>query len=128
MLVPALKTLLFVGVVVVLSSCSTVKSKNGESQWDFDHNIQFKKTKLADNRYHLEIIRQKNTSFSLLSTFLLRESYDICGGYGFNIEVLSGIEDFDGRRAMPNAIFGSLIANLDCVPEVASSTNDKETK
>jgi hypothetical protein len=128
MLISNFKKSFFVCVFTSLSACTAVESKNGESQWDFDHNIQFKKTKLAGTRYHLEIIRQKNTSFSLLSTFLLRESYDICGGYGFNIEVLSGIEDFDDRRAMPNAIFGSLIANLDCAPEVASSVDDKGTK
>ncbi|MCJ8320914.1 MAG: hypothetical protein MJK12_14845 [Colwellia sp.] len=103
---------------VFLSACSTVKTEsntdNGDSRWDFDHNVQFKQTKLSENNYHLQVIPESNTHFSNLTTFMMRRSYQICGAYGFKIEVLNGIEKFTDKQSSPNLIVSSLSANIEC--------------
>ncbi|GLX85879.1 hypothetical protein tloyanaT_21310 [Thalassotalea loyana] len=100
---------------VLLSSCSqTITPSNGQSQWDFDHQVQFKQTKLEDNYYHIEVIPNSNIGFDRLATFLIRRSLDVCNAYGFKLEVLTGVESFTDRKAHPNKIFGSLAANLAC--------------
>jgi hypothetical protein len=104
-------------LVIFLSSCSntTTEERNGQLEWDFDHKVQFKTTKLENNKYHLEVIRYSKTAFRRMATLMVRESYEICGQYGFKIEVLEGIELVDDRKAMPNRIFGALKANIECV-------------
>ena len=101
-----------------LSACSLFNANkidnNGLAQWDFDHNVQFKQTKLAKKYYRLEVIRNDDVSFDRLATFLLRKSYNLCGSYLYQIEVIQGIEGFDDKRAMPNYIFPSLIAKIKC--------------
>ena len=99
---------------VALSACSNIDTENGASQWDFDHNIQFKQTKLSENNYHLQVIPKSDTHFSKLATFMMRRSYEICGTYGFTIEVLKGIEKFTDRQSFPNLIMPSLSANIQC--------------
>ena len=74
-------------------------------------------TKLAVNHFQLEIIPSSKVNFERLATFLLRKSYTLCGGYHYKIEMLQGIEGFDDKRAMPNYIFPSLIANVNCSVE-----------
>lgn len=106
------------GVCITFSACSVVDTQNlphrGTTQWDFDHHIQFKQTTLTDKYFQLEIIPNKQVRFEKLATFLLRKSYDLCGGYHYKIEMIQGIEGFDDKRAMPNYIFPSLIAKIEC--------------
>jgi hypothetical protein len=96
------------------SACSNIDTKNGAAQWDFDHNIQFEQTKLSENKYHLQVNPKSDTHFDKLATFMMRKSYEICGTYGFTIEVLKGIEKFDDRQSFPNLIMPSLSANIEC--------------
>ena len=100
--------------VALLSACASSNNANNNSQWDFDHNLQFRETKLTDNKYHLEIIPKNDTYFSQLATFLMRRSYQICGQYGYTLEVLQGIEGFNDREGLPNLIQSSLHANVEC--------------
>jgi hypothetical protein len=99
---------------VALSACSNIDTENGASQWDFDHNIQFKQIKLSEYKFHLQIIPKSDTHFSKLAAFMMRRSYNICGTYGFTIEVLKGIEKFTDRQSFPNLIMPSLSANIEC--------------
>lgn len=104
-------------VFSTISSCASLeksKSSDNSTLWDFDHNIQFIQTKLADKHFQLELIPNNKIKFQRLATFLLRKSYSLCGGYHYTIEMLQGIERFDDKRAMPNYIFPSLIANVNC--------------
>jgi len=97
-----------------LSACSNINTEDGASQWDFDHSLQFKQTKLSENKYYLQVIPKSDTHFSKLATFMMRRSYDICGTYGFTIEVLRGIEKITDRQSFPNLIMPSLSANIEC--------------
>jgi len=76
--------------------------------------VQFIQTKLAKNSYQLEIIPSSKVNFERLATFLLRKSYRICQHYHYKLEIVQGIEGFDDRFAMPNYIFPSLIAKVEC--------------
>ena len=100
--------------VALLSACASSNNANNNSQWDFDHNLQFWETKLTDNKYNIEIIPKMYTYFRELSTFLMRRSYQICGQYGYTLEVLQGIEGFNDREGLPNLIQSSLHANGEC--------------
>ena len=120
------KSALLFGCIIFLSSCSTLDNMNeaantGSSQWDFDHHVQFKKTKIDEHNYHLEVIRNDKVNFARLATFLMRKSYDICGSYGYKIEVLEGVEGFLDKKAMPNFIQGSLVANIECIAKIAKN-------
>jgi hypothetical protein len=97
-----------------LSACSNIDTENGAPQWDFDHNIQFEQTKLSENKYHLQVNPKSDTHFGELATFMMRQSYEICGSYGYTIEVLRGVERFDDRKFSPNLIMPSLSANIEC--------------
>jgi hypothetical protein len=99
---------------ILLSSCASLNKADNNSQWDFDHELQFKETQLADNRYHLEIIPKQDTYFSQLATFLMRRSYQICGQHGYTLEVLKGVEGFNDRVGLPHLIQSSLSANVKC--------------
>ena len=104
----------FALLCVSLSACSNIENENGSSQWDFDHNIQFEQTKLSENKYHLQVNPKSDTHFDKLATFMMRKSYEICGNYGFTIEVLKGIERVNDRLSFPNLIMPSLAANIQC--------------
>ena len=108
--------LLFFVVGTSLMACSNMKDKNLENpvRWDFDHHVQFKKTRLAENYYQLEIIPNNKVRFSRLAVLLLRKSYSLCGHYHYKMEMIQGIEGFDDKQAMPNYIFPSLIAKVEC--------------
>ncbi|MCW8865927.1 MAG: hypothetical protein OQK22_13620 [Colwellia sp.] len=107
---------------VTVTGCVNVETtsanSNGATQWDFDHNVQFKQIKLAKDHFQLEVITNSKVSFDRLATFLIRKSYSICGSYHYKLEMIQGIESFDDKRAMPNYIFPSLIAKVECKPEV----------
>jgi len=105
---------LFIFLSALLSGCSNIEPINGGAQWDFDHNIQFKQTKISENKYHLQVIPKSDTHFSKLATFMMRRSYEICRTYGFKIEVLKGVEKFTDRQSFPNLIMPSLSANIEC--------------
>jgi len=109
-----MRVLSIVILSISLSACSNISPENGASQWDFDHNIQFKQTKLSENKYHLQVIPKSDTHFSKLATFMMRRSYEICGSYGFTIEVLKGVERVNDRLSFPNLIMPSLAANIQC--------------
>jgi len=103
---------------ITLSACSTTGTekpfKNSSAQWDFDHSLQFRQVKITTKHYQLEVIPNNKVNFERLATFLLRKSYRLCGGYHYKIEMIQGIESFDDKRAMPNYIFPSLIAEIKC--------------
>ena len=85
-----------------------------QSDWDFDHKLQFKTTKFADNHYQLEVIANNKQGFERLSAFLLRQGYTICGSYGYTLELIAGVESFDYPLASPNLIRSNLTAKLAC--------------
>ena len=105
-------------IYMSISACSNLgineANTDGIAQWDFDHHVQFIQTKLSENNYQLEIIPNSKVNFSRLATFLLRKSYSLCGGYHYQLDMIQGIEGFDDKRAMPNYIFPSLIAKIEC--------------
>ena len=109
-----MRLLSLVVLCVSLSACSNIDTEKVASRWDFDHDIQFKQTKLSENKYHLTVIPNSDTHFGELATFMMRQSYKICGTYGYTIEVLTGIEKFDDRKYSPNLIMPSLSANIEC--------------
>ena len=105
----------FFSTIISCSSAEKAIHNNGRTtSWDFDHNIQFKQTELAYKQFKLEVIPNNRVEFEQLATFLLRHSYSLCGGYHYKIEMLQGIEGFDDKRTMPNYIFPSLIAKIEC--------------
>jgi len=114
-----MRLLVFVITCFIISACSNLETKteNSASQWDFDHNIQFKQTKLSENKYHLQVISKSDTHFSKLAAFMMRRSYEICATYGFKIEVLKGVEKFNDRKSFPNLIMPSLSVNIECPQE-----------
>jgi len=85
-----------------------------DTQWDFDHGIQFRELEITPHYFQLEVIPNNKVKFERLATFLLRKSYRLCGGYHYKIEMIQGVEGFDDKRAMPNYIFSSLVANIEC--------------
>ena len=110
-----MKNTMYLVVAMALAACSNaIETPNGASQWDFDHQVQFKQTDLKDGKHHLQVIAKQNTEFSKLATFLMRQSLRICKSYGFKIEVLAGVERFDDKLSFPNMIMPSLSANIEC--------------
>ena len=110
-----MKITAFLIILLSISACSSLATTaNGASEWDFDHQVQFKQTDLIDGKYHLQVITKQNTEFSKLATFLMRQSLRICKSYGFKIEVLEGVERFDDKLSFPNMILPSLSANIEC--------------
>lgn len=103
---------LYTSIAVCTSLNATEMSNN--AQWDFDHNLRFRQTQLADNYYQLEMFPSKQANFEQLATFLIRKSYRLCGNYHYKLEMIQGIEEFDDKRAMPNYIQPSLIAKVEC--------------
>jgi len=109
-----MRVFLVIVLTIFLSACSNLNRTDGNSQWDFDHNLQFKEKKLSDSKYHLEIIPKNDTYFGQLATFLVRRSYEICGQYGYTLEILKGVEGFNDRVGLPHLIQSSLSANVEC--------------
>ncbi|WP_440876110.1 hypothetical protein [Thalassotalea sp. PLHSN55] len=109
------RVMCIIAIPLLLASCAQIETSNGEPQWDFDHQVQFRQTKLSDNSYHLAVVPKSKTPFSRLATFLLRRSKDICLNYGYKIEILQGVQGFNDRQGSPNYIWGSLEANIECV-------------
>jgi hypothetical protein len=102
-------------LALLLTACANnINTPNGASQWDFDHQVQFKQTDLKNGKYHLQVITKQSTEFSKLATFLMRQSLRLCKSYGFKIEVLEGVERFDDKLSFPNMIMPSLSANIEC--------------
>jgi len=105
-------------ICLFLVSCANEPNANPKlatgSQWDFDHQLQYKQYKLSENTYQLEVINNNSVNFDRLSAFLLRRGYVICGQYGYKFEVLKGVEGFDHLRASPNLIMSNLTAKLEC--------------
>ena len=85
-----------------------------QTEWDFDHQLQFKKTQFDENHYQLEVIPNNKVSFERVSAFLLRRGYLICGSYGYKLQLITGVESFDYPRASPNFIMPNLTAKLEC--------------
>jgi hypothetical protein len=109
-----MRILVFILAALFLTACTSSNKVNNNSQWDFDHNLQYKETQLAEDKYLLEIIPKNDTYFSQLATFLVRRSYQLCGQYGYTLEVLKGVEGFNDRAGLPNLIQSSLSANVEC--------------
>jgi|GEM_PF-633966 len=108
----------FIWIYLTLTGCAIEPNANPEltegSQWDFDHQLQYKQTRLSANTYQLKVLPSNKVSFEQQSAFLLRRAYLICGNYGYKLELLKGIESFDHQRASPNLILANLTAKLDC--------------
>jgi hypothetical protein len=111
-----LATLCFFSLVACTGPSHVVLGQ-AKTEWDFDHQVQFKKTQFDDDHYQLEIMPNNNVSFERLSAFLLRRSYLICGSYGYKLELITGVESFDYPRASPNYIMPNLTAKLECATE-----------
>jgi uncharacterized protein involved in propanediol utilization len=105
-------------VISIASGCASQSADiplgQAQSAWDFDHKVQYKKTKLDENTYQLEVIPNDKVNFERLSVFLLRRSYLICGGYGYKLELIKGVESFDHFKASPNMIMPNLTAKIEC--------------
>ncbi|WP_286233447.1 hypothetical protein [Thalassotalea sediminis] len=98
-------------IVIFITGCA---SNTSSSQFDFDHGVHFEQSLLEDGRYHFVVRAKEHTHFSRLATFLVRKSLEVCNAYGFKIEVLAGVEEYDDRVARPNYIIPSLAANVEC--------------
>jgi len=112
---------------LILSACTIDPNANSQgaigSQWDFDHELQYKKTQLSDSSYQLEVIANQKVSFERISAFLLRRGYLICGQYGYKLELITGVESFDFHRASPNLIMPNLKAILECPIQKKQGSN-----
>jgi hypothetical protein len=111
-----LATLCFFSLVACTGPSHVVLGQ-AKTEWDFDHQVQFKRTQFDKNHYQLEVISNKKGNFERLSAFLLRRSYLICGSYGYKLELITGVESFDYPRASPNYIMPNLTAKLECATE-----------
>jgi hypothetical protein len=111
-----LATLCFFSLVAYAGPSHVVLGQ-AKTEWDFDHQVQFKRTQFDKNHYQLEVISNKKGNFERLSAFLLRRSYLICGSYGYKLELITGVESFDYLRASPNYILPNLTAKLECATE-----------
>jgi len=106
----------FFSTIISCSSAEKAIHNNGRTtSWDFDHNLQYKKTQFNENNYQLEIIPNSKVNFERLSAFLLRRGYLICGTYPYKMELIAGVEGFDYARASPNFIMPNLTAKLECL-------------
>lgn len=103
----------FIIPLFLICSCTNRGDENAKS-WDFDHGVQYRQKEINKGEYQLTVISNDNVRFNRLATFLLRQSYKVCGQYGFTLKVLSGIEDIDDRKVSPSHIQPSLSANLTC--------------
>ena len=112
-----------------LTACSSnIEVPDGQAQWDFDHGIQFSKTRLDDGRIFIEVVPNNKTNFNRLAAFLMRKSLQICKSYGFSLELLKGIETYDQKESFPNLIVSHLKANLTCPDSVAKKKKKKKKK
>jgi len=98
---------------IFLCACSN-QNRQLIAYHDFDHKVQYTQEKLNEHTYLIKIITNNKSRFSHLSEFLLRHSYKVCGQYGFQLTILSGIEDIDDKKISPSYIQPSLKVNLVC--------------
>lgn len=108
------KLLIVATLFTLATGCATPNSKANRSQYDFDHGVFFEKEELGDNRFHILVRSDEKVPFNRLATFLIRKALQTCKSYGFKLEVLGGVEEYDDRLAHPNLIIPSLSANLEC--------------
>lgn len=104
-------------LVIFICSCSnqTINKDNTKNlHWDFDHELQYRQTKVGDGNYQLEILKNTQINFARMSVFLVRHSYEVCSNYTFKIEIIKGVEVFTDTMVKSNYILGSLIANVEC--------------
>jgi len=104
--------------ILFFGGCSHLSHKentsNGTLQWDFDHQVQYRKTQLEESLYLLEVVPNNEVSFDRLASFIIRKSYSLCGGYTYKLEMLKGIEEYNDKFARPHYIFPSLTARVEC--------------
>jgi len=103
---------LFISGCAQITGLESVTS-DGKS-WDFDHQVQYDQYKINDNEYTLLIRSTNRTRFSMLSAFLVRQSFLLCEGYGYKIEVLEGVETYNDEKYIKNYIPASLKAKIEC--------------
>ena len=108
------RVIIFILFSLSLLGCQSTTTKSSAPQWDFDHKVQYREKQLTDTSYHIEVISHNDTRFEVLATFLMRRSLEICQSYGFKIEVLKGVEEFNDKLGLPNMIIPSLAANVYC--------------
>lgn len=107
-----LKTCLL-GLVFFLSGCTSAIAFE-KSQRDFDHQVQYSQKQINENTYQVSVHRLNKARFERMSVFMVRHAFKLCQHYGYQIEVLDGVELFNDRQRMPNKIFSSLVANIHC--------------
>lgn len=103
-------------MLLVITGCMSTsgKSASENTSFDFDHGVFFEKEDLGENRFHILVRSDKRIQFNRLATFLIRKALQTCQSYGFKLEILEGVEEYDDRIAHPNLIIPSLSANLEC--------------
>lgn len=107
-----MKKFLLLFVCMQITSCTTNRSDS--NNWDFDHNLQFEQKKLSENVYQVTVHRKKNTRFAQLSSFLMRHALDLCQAYGYKLEIIEGVEDYNDKFVAKSYIQPSLQANIEC--------------
>lgn len=102
---------------IFIAGCAQITNNEGFAEgksWDFDHQVQFDQHQTADNTYFIRVRSTERTRFDSLATFLVRQSFNICGSYGFKIEVLDGVETYNDEKYITSYITSSLEANVEC--------------
>lgn len=107
-----MKKLLILFVCIQITSCTTNRSNS--NNWDFDHNLQFDQKKLSENVYQIIVHRKKNTRFPQLSSFLMRHALNLCQSYGFKLEIIEGVEDYNEQFVAKSYIQPALKAKIEC--------------
>ena len=107
-----MKKLLLLIVCLQITSCTT--NRDESNNWDFDHNLKFDQKQLSANVYQVVIHRKKGTRFPQLSAFLMRHALNLCQSYGYKLEIIEGVEDFNDKYVAKSYIQPSLQAKIEC--------------
>lgn len=120
-----MKKILAILVFASLCGCKTVPNYVfDEETYDFDHGVRFNQTKLEEGKYLISVRSDYKTRFNRMSSFIMRQSYMLCGGYDFKLQVKSGISYINERQATPNYQFPDLVANLECPRKSEGETKE----
>lgn len=109
-----MRLILFIISGFLITGCAQLKGDQDRSEWDFDHKVRFEQKQLAQGSYSIKVLRNTDTHFGQLATFIVRHAYRLCQGYGYSIEILDGVETVDDKKARPNWIPPSLSAKVEC--------------
>ncbi|WOC26105.1 hypothetical protein LY624_16300 [Pseudoalteromonas sp. N1230-9] len=88
-----------------------------EKLFDFDEEVHYYQTKLADGRYHLEIQSDDYKHFRNQSVFLLRHASRLCRDKPFMLRVTDGVQEYERFPTKPRAYQPPLTVVLQCEDE-----------